>query len=107
MKTINFYIGFLDKDSKRYHMSIHECETVTKAVALDFFKSGYTFTETEGVYEHDNGEIVVERGCKITVFMELDLAGETMVDSFVKNIKEQLNQESVAVEVIESKITFA
>lgn len=107
MKTINFYIGFLDKDSKRYAMSIHECETITKAVALEFFENGYTFQPTIGVYKHTNGEVVQEHGCKVTVFMELDLTGEIIIDSFIKNIKEQLNQESVAVEVIESKITFA
>lgn len=100
MKSINYYIGFRDKDTKQYAMSIHECETVTKAVALEHFEHGFAFTETQGVYQHDNGEIVIEQGCKVTVF------GDDVNNEFVAAIKEHLNQESVAVEVINSIVTF-
>lgn len=101
MTTINFYIGKLDKLTHKQELSneyilnaIHKI--ITKRGVL-----GYTVTSCKGCYTHANGTIVREPSYKVTV-CNMDLP----IQIICNELKLQLNQESIMVEVYNSTVQF-
>ena len=101
MTTINFYIGKFDKLTHKQELSneyilnaIHR--TLTKHKVL-----GYTVTSCKGCYSHTDGSIVREPSYKVTV---CDVP--INIKQICNELKLQLNQESILVEVYESTVQF-
>lgn len=93
-------IGLNDKDTK---MQKFDTITAYKLIeqVLKQYVSGYTIYECNGGYKHDNGTFVSEKSLRV----ELMFTNDKIVHKIVEDIKspKMLNQESIAVEVIDTK----
>lgn len=99
MKSIKFFIGLFDKDTKLQDISTIEAyKQVTKLVCRHF--GGWTITDWRGVYTHTNGEQVIEPSLVVYVNTDKDTA------PFISEVKKVLNQESVMKEVTLSSVSF-
>ena len=99
MTTINFYIGKFDKITHKQELSN---EFILNAIHRTLTKhevTGYTVTFCKGCYTHDSGAIVREPSYKVTV-CNIDLP----VKQICNELKLQLNQESILVEVYDSTV---
>ena len=97
MKKYNLTIGLNDKDTK---MQKYDDITAYKMVEdiLKQYLDGYTILKAFGGYKHDNGTFVQENSLRVEIMFATDL----QVKLIVNQIKEKLNQESVAVESVET-----
>ena len=96
MKKYTLYMGLNDKDSKVQQISTLEAyKIVSNLVAKEF--DGGTIYEADGIYKHEDGNIVVEKTLKI----ELLFAEESKVKRFCETLKAMFNQESIAVQMEE------
>lgn len=101
MTTINFYIGKFDKLTHKQELSN---EYILNAIHKSLTKrevSGYTVTSCKGCYTHTNGTIVREPSYKVTV---CDVP--INIKQICNELKLQLNQESILVEVYDSTVQF-
>ena len=55
---------------------------------------GATIFEADGIYKHDDGELVAEK----TLRVELMMVEQSVVRRIVDTLKAALNQESIAVQ---------
>ena len=94
MTVYNFYIGLLDKDTKVQEIPTDAAVAMIKRQCISFF-GGATIFQAQGIYTHDNGEMVTENTVKVEVF-DVDIQ---TVKNFVDTIKADLNQESIAVNI--------
>ena len=95
-------VGLFDKDSKRQEISTLDAY---KVITNLFCAAGLcaTILEAQGVYKHDNGEVVIEPSLRI------ECAGATIeqVKPVIFQIKAALNQESIMYKRVEhSDIDF-
>jgi hypothetical protein len=74
-----------------------------RRAACDLFR-GYTLYKTVGGWINEDGRIVEEPGCTLTVYSET--LGVFRVDEMVNIIKSELRQHSVAVIVTEVTFSF-
>lgn len=101
MTTINFYIGKFDKLTHKQELSN---EYILNAIHKTLTKHevpGYTVTSCKGCYTHDNGTIVRKPSYKVTV-RNIDLP----IKQVCNELKLQLNQEQIMVEVYDSTLQF-
>ena len=93
--AVIYYIGTKDKDTKDYKLTDEFIkQTIINEVAKQY-PNGFTITEGAGYYKHDSGEVVTEKTYIVTV---LD---EVFINKDLTNpLKEKLNQECIAVQVI-------
>ena len=99
MTTINFYIGKFDKLTHKQELSN---EFILNAIHKTLTKhkvTGYTVASCKGCYTHTNGSIVREPSYKVTV---CDLP--INIKQICNELKLQLNQESILVEVFDSTV---
>lgn len=99
MTTINFYIGKFDKLTHKQELSN---EFILNAIHRTLYKHGfmgYAVTSCKGCYAHTDGSIVREPSYKVTVY-NIDLP----VKQICNELKLQLNQESILVEVYDSTV---
>jgi uncharacterized membrane-anchored protein YitT (DUF2179 family) len=101
IKKFTLYLGLNDKDTKVQMISTLEAyKIVSNILAKDF--GGGTIFEAQGIYKHDNGQIVFEKTLRIEIlFAELP-----QIKILVELLKKMFNQESIAVqeENIESSL---
>ena len=101
MKKATFYIGLNDKDTK-----FQEIETITAGKIVNRILSGIftgaTVSNARGVFTHADGVQVIEETIRAEVF---DPA-ESKIREAVKELKKELNQESIAVEVQSVDVRF-
>lgn len=94
-------VGLFDKDSKRQEIGTLDAY---KVITNIFCGAGLcaTILEAQGVYRHDNGEVVVEPSLRV------ECAGATreQIKPIIMQIKTVLNQESVMYKMVESSIDF-
>lgn len=101
MDKYTLYLGLNDKDTKVQKISTLEAYKIVSNICAKMF-GGATIFEAQGVYTHDNGQIVFEKTLRIEIlFAELE-----QIKEFVNILKITFNQESVAVqkEVINSEL---
>lgn len=91
-KNYYIYVWLNDKDTKKQEINTLEASKVAKNLACKLF-GGATIYECDGVYTHDNWDIVVEKTLKI----ELLQCEFSPVVEFVKTLKVAFNQESILV----------
>ena len=99
--TVNYYIGTKDKDTKDYKLtSDYVKQTITEEFAKEY-PNGFTITEGTGYYKHDSGEVVTEKTYIITI-----LDSTIINHNLVYRLNCELNQECIAVQVIEDNVMF-
>ena len=102
MTTINLYIGLNDKDTKRQEITNLDAKAEISKVLFKYFPDGFTLQECQGMYKHDDGTVVCENTIKVILFDYKIRLGSDVV----KDLKEKLNQECIAVERIETTINY-
>lgn len=102
MTTVNLYIGLNDKDTKRQELSNLEAKAEISAILFKHFPYGFTLQECQGMYKHNDGTVVCENTIKVILF-DYNIG---LVPDAVKDLKEKLNQECIAVERLESIINY-
>lgn len=100
MNKVTLYLGLNDKDSKKQEVSTIEAFKIASKIITSYTDGGTIF-EADGIYRHDNGDIVIEKTLKI----ELVDITSTAVNSIISALKISLNQESILkqTEVINSE----
>ena len=101
MKKVTMFIGLNDQNTKKQEISTIEAYKMVQNVCAEAF-GGSTIFEGKGTYTHENGEMVFENTLICIVYTE-DLEG---VKKAAVTIKTVLNQESIAIEAIESNSFF-
>lgn len=99
--TVIYYVGTKDKDTKDYKLTD---EFINQVIIDEFAKeypNGFTITEGIGYYKHDNGDVVTEKTCIVTVLDELFVNAD-LTDA----LKDKLNQECIGVQVINDSVVF-
>lgn len=99
MTTINFYIGKFDKLTHKQELSN---EYILNAIHKTLYKHnvlGYTVTSCKDCYTHTNGTIVRKPSYKVTV---CDVP--INIKQVCNELKLQLNQENILVEVFDSTV---
>lgn len=101
MEKFILYLGLNDKDTKKQEINTIEAYKIVNNVVNNYC-DGATIYECQGIYKHDNGEIVFEKTLKI----ELMFVDRLIVVSIVKDLKKALNQESIVLqkEIVESEL---
>lgn len=101
MTTINFYIGKFDKLTHKQELSNEFILNATHKTLTKHGASGYTVTGCKGCYTHTDGSIVREPSYKVTV-----CDAPINIKQVCNELKLQLNQETIMVEVYESIVQF-
>lgn len=99
--TVIYYIGTKDKDTKDYKLTD---EFIKQTIIDEFSKEyplGFTITTGTGYYKHDSGEVVTEKTFVVTV-LDISFVNRNLIDV----LKNKLNQECIAVQVINDSAMF-
>lgn len=101
MTTVNLYIGLNDKDTKQQELSNLEAKAEISAILFRYFPNGFTLQECQGMYKHDDGTVV----CENTIKVILLCCNTGMLFEVIQDLKNKLNQECIAVEMIQKVTT--
>ena len=93
MKKYTLYCGLNDKDTRRQEISTLEAAKMVRNACLSYVDVATIF-EADGIYKHDDGELVAEK----TLRVELMMVEQSVVRRIVDTLKAALNQESIAVQ---------
>ena len=88
IEKYTLYVGLYDKDTRTKLVEDDTARDIINNIVGDC-----TISDAYGYYTHDNGERVKEN----TLRIELLFKEEAEVRLYCKEIKERLNQESIAV----------
>ena len=99
--TYKLYLGLNDKDTKMQKYDILEAYKIANNIVLSHCE-GATIYNGNGVYKHENGQVVVEQ----TLIIEISGADESRVASVIGELKSAFNQECVLVEKSASSRAF-
>ena len=99
--TVNYYIGTKDKDTKNYKLTDKFIKQTIIDEVTKQYPNGFTITEGIGYYKHDSGEVITEKTYIVTVLDEVFVNAD-LTDA----LKEKLNQECIAVQVINDSVMF-
>ena len=88
--------GLNDKDIKTQIITNQEAYTRIIKTLKNNGVEGATFTECKGLYIHENGEAVFENSIKI----ELLFIEEKTAKNICNELKTELNQEAVVLEIL-------
>lgn len=101
MKKYTLYCGLNDKDSKIQEISTIEAFKICTKIICNLAGGGTIF-EADGVYTHENGEIVIEKALRIEL---VEISDETC-NRIVAALKTAFNQESILKQVQEITTVF-
>ena len=93
MNKSTLYIGLNDRVTKRQEISTLEAVKVIQNIVLEK-TSGLTIYEADGIYKHDDGQIVIEKSLKVEIYDTL----ESVVLKIIGLLKSALNQESIILQ---------
>lgn len=98
MTKYTLYIGLNDKDTKRQEVQTLEAFKVSANI-FKALTGGATISEAQGIYTHDNGDIVIEKTLRCEVY------GATLeaITQAADQLKTALNQESILIETAIAK----
>lgn len=99
MTTYNYYIGLQDKDTRQV-LYTKDAAMLMLVTMLKEKHRGLTLTDVKGGYSYDNGSQAYEPTIKVTLF------DDALSHAELDDIKNMFNQESIAIEEVESKILF-
>lgn len=90
MEKITLYCGLNDKDSKKQEINTIDAYKIAVNVVLKYC-GGATILEADGIYTHENGEIIIEKTLKIEL-IDID---NVSINSIISELKTVFNQESI------------
>lgn len=90
-----FFIGLNDKDSHVQEIDAITASNTINRVFIAHGCDGATVTMGRGIYRHNDGTIVQEETIIVTVF---EFGDPVDIVGICKDLKNLLNQESIAVE---------
>ena len=98
-RKTTLYIGLNDKDTKRQEIETIEAYKIASQILANETGGG-TIYAADGIYKHDNGDIVIEKTLRIEIFA----ASDESIANVITLLKKLLNQESVIkqTETVES-----
>lgn len=102
MKKATLYIGLNDKDTKKQELDTVEAYKLVQRELVRAVGGG-TIYAADGIYTHDNGEIVIEK----TLRVEIIDAAEAALMALVQVLKTILNQESIIIQREQVDTCFA
>ena len=102
MIKYNIYIGLNDKDSKRQEITTRRAREEVIKILNNNNINGLTMYVVDGVFKHENGEVVHEKSLKVEL---LEVREDEIIKS-INELKEALNQESILLEKEEKEIDF-
>lgn len=102
MGTTKLYIGLNDKDSKKQEITTAQAKQKIIDIVIEYF-TGFSLETIDGVYEHDDGTVVIENTVVITICTDDDLLG---IGNMIEELKQELNQETVMIEKYASLVRF-
>ena len=95
MKKFILYVGLNDKDAKEQKIGIIEAYKIIENIIIPK-TSGYTISEALGYYRHEDGTITTEKSLRVEIlFVE-----KPLIIEICKTLKMAFNQESIAVEEV-------
>lgn len=100
MSTVNLYIGLNDKDTKRQEITNLDAKTEISRILFKYFPDSFTLQECQGMYRHEDRTVVCENTIKVTLLC-YDIS-----NNVIEELKLKLNQECIAVEFINSTVSF-
>lgn len=101
MTKFILFLGLFDKDSKAQEISTLNAFKVASNLVTDIVGYG-TITEAMGIYTHDDGTIVNEP----TLRIEITGSELEKIKRLAIALKQAFNQESVALEKVNSDFNF-
>lgn len=104
MKKATFYIGLNDKTTKKQVVTTKNAMQQVQKLSSSLF-GGATISPSLWVFMHENGEIVKENSIRVEVLDFGDLT-KWNIETFVNTLKNDLNQESILVEIEEKQADF-
>lgn len=93
MLKITLYIGLNDKDTKKQEIETIEAFKIVSNL-ISTLCNGGTIYSAQGIYKHENGEIVIENTLRVEL-IEIDPAA---LKRLADTIKQVLNQESIIIQ---------
>ena len=90
-------IGLNDKDTKQQKYDTITAYKLVEQITQKYV-DGYTIYETKGGYKHDDGTYTYEQSLRL----ELMFTTELQVRLIANSIKTTLNQESIALEILQT-----
>ena len=93
MKTTQYQmqVGLFDKDTKTQKIGTQEAVALMLNKRVEHKIDGLTYAVKNGVYTHNNGEVVIEPCIEITIYA----APVATVRAFAYDLKTILNQEAL------------
>lgn len=101
MTKFILFLGLFDKDSKAQEISTLNAFKIASNLVTDIVGYG-TMTEAMGIYTHDDGTIVNEP----TLRIEITGSELEKIKRLAIVLKQAFNQESVALEKVNSDFNF-
>lgn len=101
MKKFILYVGLNDQVTKRQEITTLDAYKVATNIFVEY-TGGATISEARGIYTHDDGTIVTE----ITLRCEIFGANTEQIEKAASQLKVALNQESIAIEEVETNSRF-
>ena len=99
--AVIYYIGTKDQYTKDYELTKNYFERIITSEFMKQYPNGFTNTTGTGYYKHNNGGVVTEKTYIVTVLDEV-FVNVDLTDA----LKEKLNQECIAVQVINDSVVF-
>lgn len=94
-----FFVGLNDKDSKTQIIDTLSAARIIERVFVSHNCDGATISGGRGVYRHNDGTVVCEETVIVTVF---EFGTPVPIREICADLKSLLNQESIAVESVET-----
>lgn len=96
---VMFYIGLNDKDAHVQVIHTLDARNIVSRTFVAHGVDGATISGGQGIYKHADGTIVIEQTIIVQVF---EFGSQIDVNGICADLKRMLNQESIAVERLQT-----
>lgn len=101
MKKFILYVGLNDQNTKQQEVTTLDAYKIATNIFIEYV-GGATITEARGIYTHEDGSVVAETTLRCEIFG----ANTEQIEKAASQLKIALNQESIAIEEIETNSRF-
>lgn len=105
MTQYTLVVGLFDKDTHKQEVGTVKATQLVNKIVTAFIGFG-TISDAQGVYTHENGEMVIEPSIRIEVLATEKYINDDLMKEVAQALKSQLNQESVLFQKTETKADF-
>lgn len=92
MQQFTLIIGLNDKNTKKQKLDTISYYKIVNNLLLQYV-NGATIYQAQGIYKHENGQVVIENSLKIDI---ID-ASRDIIEKIASQLKVLLNQESIVI----------